>query len=224
MKVGGLSGVSCAHSYILQSAAGWSMMALARGTLLCCRWSPGLQRASTGLFTWQLWGSVWKVGGLMTSVVRTDITSVLPHSICQNKSQGQPRFKWWETLHILMGKDENHLAKKADTWRGIIVAFLANNIPEKLYLICSLLCPKHLEQGLAYRCSRNISWMNEWPAHHSWTRGCPLSCPFSTVNPYNTVYVYRKLHCEQSPLEFHIYCSLNVKASFYSSNWTLLFF
>lgn len=125
------------------------MMALARMTL-------GLQQVSPCLFTWQLprilrehveeCKASWAVWSLQSGLFywSKQVTS-------------QPRFKQWETLQTFVGEAKSQTAKKFSN-----CSIFTNNLPQTFHLLCSLLCPKHIEQCLAHRSSWNISWTNEW--------------------------------------------------------------
>lgn len=150
--------VICADSYICRQLlspmrSGSSMMAFPRMILGCFFSDPGeLLVSSKRSQAWShdgwagFWGTFGKVQGLVSSMVRTGFTSILQVLFYKSEQvQDQPRFKWRESLHILMGEAENHIAKEVNTERGIIVAIFVNNLPGRLSQLCSLLRPKHLE-------------------------------------------------------------------------------
>ena len=57
-------------------------------------------------------GKAQKLQGFLRSRLETP-TSLLPHSVSQSKSQGQPRFKRWGQAPHLEGKKDSVLLQKA---------------------------------------------------------------------------------------------------------------
>ena len=130
-----------------------------------------IYQSSLALFTWWQKSSKRESGslpGLLKSKLRTDAMSFTPHTISQNKSQSQSRFKKWRNIfHLLIQGAAKTPCKEAYLQEGIdncgyfcnLTQGWRNHLTQSL---CFTVTP-NLEIGWFVKCYTTVKWR-----HFSW--------------------------------------------------------